>query len=151
MLFVTHLVAAVALGRRVVLSPAWLVVGAALPDVVDKPLAMAGVVDLYHTVGHSALLAVLAVPAAMAGRRGLAVAVGWASHLALDTFHVVVNGRPEDAVFLVWPLTAPATPLKLPPGQFFLYYLGSPSFFIEVGIWLAAGIPAVLAWRRSRG
>jgi len=150
MLFVTHLVAAVLLGRRWTLSPAWLVAGAALPDLVDKPLAMAGVVDLYHTVGHSALLVVLAVPIALVGRRGLAGAVGWASHLALDAFHVVINGRPGDAVFLVWPLATPATPLALPPGDFFLYYLWSPSFFVEVGIWAAAGVTAVCAWRRGR-
>lgn len=150
MLFATHLLAAVLLGRRLALLPAWLVAGAALPDVVDKPLAMAGVVDLYHTVGHSALLVVLAVPAAMAGRRGLAVAVGWASHLALDALHVGINGRPEDAIFLVWPLATPATPLKLPPGQFFVYYLWTPSFFVEVGIWVVAGVTAVLAWRRGR-
>jgi hypothetical protein len=148
MLFATHLLAAVLLGRRWGLSPAWLVAGAALPDVVDKPLAMTGVVDLYHTVGHSALLVVLAVPAAVAGRRGLAAAVGWGSHLALDAFHVVINGRPGDAVFLVWPLVTPATPLKLPPGQFFVYYLWTPSFFVEVGMWVVAGAMAVVAWRR---
>ena len=151
MLFATHLVAAVLLGRRWALSPAWLVAGAALPDVVDKPLTMAGLVDLYHTVGHSALLVVLAVPVALAGRRGLAVAVGWGSHLTLDAFHVAINGRPEDAVFLVWPLATPATPLKLPPGDFFVYYLWTPSFFVEVGIWVAAGGTAVYAWRRGRG
>jgi hypothetical protein len=150
MLFATHLLAAVLLGRRLALLPAWLVAGAALPDVVDKPLAMAGVVDLYHTAGHSALLVVLAVPAAMAWRRGLAVAVGWASHLALDALHVGINGRPEDAIFLVWPLATPATPLKLPPGQFFVYYLWTPSFVVEVGIWVVAGATAVLAWRRGR-
>jgi hypothetical protein len=152
MLFATHLVAAVLLGRRWALSPAWLVAGAALPDVVDKPLAMAGVVDLYHTVGHSALLVALAVPVAVAGRRGLAAAVGWGSHLALDAFHVVINGRPEDAVFLVWPLSTPATPLQIPPGDFFVYYLWTPSFFLEVGIWIVAGATAtaaVLAARRD--
>jgi hypothetical protein len=142
-LFATHLVAAWLLGRWWGLSPRWLVVGAALPDVVDKPLAMAGVVDLYHTVGHSGLVVVLAVPVAVAGRRGVALWIGWLSHLLLDAAHILVNGRPDDALFLGWPLTAPATPLGIPPGEFFLYYLWTPSFFLEVVLWLALGASLV--------
>lgn len=137
MLFPTHLVAAVLLGRGTRLPTAWLLVGAAIPDLVDKPLAMLGVVDLYHTVGHSALLAVLAVPVAYYSRDGFALAVGWGSHLLLDALHVVVNGRPTDALFLVWPLAVPPTPLALPPVAFVRYYLWSPVFFLEIGIWLA--------------
>ena len=137
MLFPTHLLAAAVLGRLSRLSPLWLVVGTALPDVVDKPLATVGVVDLYHAVGHSALLLVVAIPVALAGRTGLALAVGWALHLVLDAVHVVVNGRPGDAVFLVWPLAVPTDPLAIPPGSFFLYYVGSPSFYLEVVFWIA--------------
>jgi len=147
-LFPTHLVVAALLGRRLRLSTAWLLAGAALPDVVDKSLATLGVVDLFHTVGHSALLVVVAVPVAYAGRRGLAAAVGWGSHLALDAFHIVLNGRPTDALFLVWPLAVPPTPLALPPVAFVRYYLWSPSFFVEVGIW-AALVAAVLVGRRA--
>ena len=150
MLFPTHLLAAAVLGRVSRLSPLWLVVGAALPDVVDKPLATVGVVNLYHSVGHSALLLVVAVPVALAGRAGLALAVGWALHLLLDAVHVVLNGRPGDAVFLAWPLAVPADPLALPPGSFFVYYLGSPSFYLEAVFWtVVAG--ALLRGRWARG
>ena len=149
MLFPTHLLAAAVLGRVWRLSPLWLVVGTTLPDAVDKPLAMAGVTQLYHSVGHSALLLVVAVPVALAGRAGLALAVGWALHLLLDAVHVVVNGRPGDAVFLVWPLAVPTDPLALPPGSFFLYYLGSPSFYLEAAFWLA--VLAGLLRERVRG
>jgi len=76
MLFPTHLLAAALLGRASRLSALWLVVGTALPDAVDKPLAMAGVTSLFHSVGHSALLVVVAVPVALTGRTGLALAVG---------------------------------------------------------------------------
>lgn len=143
MLFPTHLLAAAVLGRVSRLSPLWLVVGTAVPDVVDKPLAMVGVTSLYHSVGHSALLVVVALPLALSGRNGLSAAVGWALHLFLDTVHVVVNGRPADAVFLLWPAVSPTDPLALPPGSFFTYYLWSPSFFLEVALWLAvAGLLA---------
>jgi hypothetical protein len=148
MLFATHLLAAAVLGRLSRLSPLWLVVGTALPDVIDKPLATVGVVDLYHSVGHSALLVVVAVPVALAGRAGLSLAVGWGLHLVLDALHIVVNGRPSDALFLGWPLAVPPDPLAIPPGSFFWYYLGSPSFYLEVVFWVAV-IGAVLReqWR----
>jgi len=146
MLFPTHLLAAALLGRASKLSSLWLVVGTAVPDVVDKPLGMVGVVDLYHTVGHSGLLVVLAVPLALSSRGGLAVTVGWALHLLLDVFHVVLNGRPADAVFLAWPVLLPTDPLALPPGAFLGHYLWTPSFFVEIAIWVVA----VVALTRSR-
>ncbi len=146
MLFPTHLLAGAVVGRVSRLSSLWLVAGAALPDVVDKPLAMLGVTTLYHSVGHSALLAVVAVPLALSGRAGLSIGAGWALHLLLDVVHVVVNGRPGDAVFLLWPVAVPTDPLAIPPGSFFLYYLWSPSFFLEVALWLAALALLVRPW-----
>jgi len=143
-LFATHLVIAWLLARARGLSVVAPVLGAALPDLVDKPLASAGVVDLFHTVGHTALLAPLFLLLALRGGRWLALAVGWVSHLAADALHIVVNGRPTDAFFLGWPLVEPPTPLAIPPGEFVWYYLWSRSFFIEVGIWLVA------AWVVSR-
>jgi len=147
MLFPTHLLAAALLGRLSRLSPLWLAVGAALPDVIDKPLGSLGVVELFHSVGHSALLAVVAVPLALSGRRGLAVAAGWALHLAMDALHVVVNGRPSDALFLGWPLVVPPDPPAIPPGEFLWYYLGTPSSYLEVGLWLAALVGLAARWR----
>jgi len=148
-LFPTHLVVAVLLGRRFRLPTAWLLAGAALPDVVDKSLAALGVVDLFHTVGHSALLLVVALPMAYAGRAGLALAAGWGSHLALDAVHIVLNGRPTDALFLIWPLAVPPTPLALPPIAFVRYYLWSPSFVLEIGIWLAFAGSLLVGRRRG--
>jgi len=150
MLFPTHLLAAAVLGRFSRLSPLWLVVGTALPDVIDKPLATVGIVDIYHTVGHSALLLAVAVPVALTGRSGLALAVGWGLHLVLDAAHVVLNGRPGDALFLGWPLTVPADPLAIPPGSFFWYYLGSPSFYVEAAFWLGVAGAVLVARRGDR-
>lgn len=147
MLFVTHLLVAGLLARRAGVPVAWAVVGAALPDLVDKPLAAVGVVDLFHSVGHSALLGVVILPAALLGRAGVAAAAGWVSHLLLDAGHVIINGRAGDALFLLWPLALPPDPLALPPGAFFVYYLWSPSFFVEVAVWAGAAVLAVRAWR----
>jgi hypothetical protein len=158
-LFPTHLLVAVGISRLAdhswvrrrlpsapTLSAGWLVAGAALPDIVDKPLGALGVVDTYHSVGHSVLLVPLAVAVAARYRRGLALAVGWGSHLALDAFHVVVNGRAGDALFLAWPVRTRSDPLALPPVEFARFYVGSPSFYVELGLWLAA----VLIVLRSR-
>jgi hypothetical protein len=145
-LFPTHLLAAAVLGRVRRLSPLWAVAGAALPDLVDKPLGMLGVTDLYHSVGHSLLLAPLVLLALRSGPAGTALALGWASHLALDALHVVVNGRPDDALFLLWPVVVPPSPPAIPPGAFFFHYLWSPSFVLEVGLWL--GVALVVFRRR---
>jgi hypothetical protein len=150
MLFPTHLAAAALLGRWSRLSVPWLVVGAALPDFVDKPLAVLGVVDLYHTVGHTALLAPLAASLALASPARRAVSVGWGSHLFLDAFHVVINGRPGDALFLGWPLVVPPDPLAIPPGEFLVYYLWSPSFVLECVFWALAGVVLLRAVRSDR-
>ena len=140
MLFPTHLLAAAIAGRESPLSTPWLVVGAAVPDVVDKPLGLLGVVDLYHTVGHSVLVLAVLAPAAMFNRTVRAVVVGWGVHLALDAVHVIVNGRPADVLSLAWPVTGSPDPLNIPPGSFAVYYAGSPSFFLELVLWLFAGL-----------
>ncbi|WP_049898204.1 hypothetical protein [Halococcus agarilyticus] len=147
MLFPTHLLVAAVVGHESRLSSVWLVVGAAIPDVVDKPLGLLGIADLYHSVGHTALGAPLFVLLALSSRAGLAVAVGWGSHLLLDALHVVLNGRPGDALFLGWPLTVPPDPLGIPPGEFLLFYLWTPSFLVESALWGALAL--VLVKRRS--
>lgn len=139
MLFPTHLVTAYALGRRWDLPPYWVVAGAALPDLLDKPMAIAGVTDLYHSVGHS-LLALAAFTVLVAVRReepAVSVWIGWASHLCLDAVHVILNGRPDDVRFLAWPVVVHTPAVDLPPVAFAVHYLGTPSFYVEVVLWIA--------------
>jgi hypothetical protein len=163
-LFPTHLAAGYVAGRWTRL-PAWpVVLGAALPDVLDKPLALLGITDLFHSVGHSALAVGVVGGLALVARltrerRGLgssgegadggsgadsrdagplaALWLGWAGHLALDAVHMVVNGRPADVQFLLWPAVRHVPAVNLPPGSFAAYYVGTPSFFLEGVVWAA--------------
>lgn len=136
MLFPTHLVAAYLCSLRWRLSPAWAVAGAALPDVTDKSVAIAGLYPLYHSLGHSLVaVAVLAVVVRADGRVALALWVGWTSHLLLDALHMVVNGRPADVQFLAWPLVEHTPAVSLPPVEFAVFYVGTPSFFLELLVW----------------
>lgn len=147
MLFPTHLVVAYVVGRRWELPAYWAVAGAALPDVVDKPLAMAGVTTLYHTVGHSLLALLVGAVALLVGRnrapaggaKWTALWIGWSSHLALDAAQMVVNGRPADVLFLAWPFVIHRPQISLGPVDFAVHYLWSPAFFLEVGLWIVAG------------
>lgn len=124
------------LGRYLEVPTAFVVLGAALPDLIDKPLAMVGVVDLYHTIGHSLLLLIIVGILAVRSRRWLAVWIGWTSHLFLDAFQMVINGRPEDAQFLLYPFVHHEPAVRLPPVEFAVEYVGSPAFVVEVVIWL---------------
>ena len=147
MLFATHLLIG-ALVARNRFPVAWVVAGAALPDLVDKPLAMAGVVPTYHSVVHSALFAGVLGAGWLAARRYEAAAVlaalpavgvGWATHLVADAAHITINGRPENTVFLLWPVVRSWNSIGAGPGSFALQYLWTPSFYVEVAIWLFAG------------
>jgi hypothetical protein len=129
----------------------WLLVGASVPDLVDKPLAMAGITELFHSVGHSALLLPLMAFVAATSRHGVVLTVGWVSHLILDAAHIVINGRPSDALFLAWPVVISPDPLALPPLAFVSYYLWSPSFFIEVLVWLAVAALVVRSLQDNTG
>lgn len=151
MLFPTHLVIAVGVGRSR-FSTAWVVAGAALPDLVDKPLAMLGAVPTYHSVAHSALVALgVAVPLLLVRRHGgptgvgrvAAVALGWGSHLLADAAHITINGRPENTVFLLWPVISEWDSIDAAPGTFAVQYVGTPSFYVELVIW--AGVVVLLA------
>lgn len=88
------------------------VFAALLPDLIDKPLASAGVVPVGRTIGHSLLLAVpLAIAVWLLARRadrellGVAFAIGYGSHLAADVPWHVIAGDYHELGFLLWPLT----------------------------------------------
>ncbi|SDX89044.1 hypothetical protein [Halopenitus persicus] len=139
MLFPTHVVAGYVVGYGRRLPPVPAAAGAALPDLIDKPLAMGGVVGIYQSVGHSALVLAALLPVVLCGRAWLAAWLGWASHLVLDAVHMAVNARPGDAVVLLWPVVVRESSLGLGPVPFFRHYLRTPGILLDVSIWIAFG------------
>ncbi len=141
MLFPTHLAGGYIAGRVASVRPSWAVLGAALPDLIDKPLGAVGIMPIYQTIGHSVLaLGTVGLAGAIRGggqpdRRLVAVLVGWGSHLLLDVIGMIANGQPENWVLVLWPIVGkPITP-ALGPIAFAVEYLGSPSFYLELLIW----------------
>ena len=96
---------------------------------------MIGLVDLYQTAGHSLLLLVVGFAVVFVRRAWTPVWIGWASHLLLDAVHMLLNGRPDDVLFLAWPAVEHTPAVDLPPIEFFVHYLGTPSFYAEFVVW----------------
>lgn len=138
MLFPTHLIVGYIFGEATERPSVWVILGTALPDLIDKPLAIVGITELFHTAGHSALALVALAVAIKLDPRGIALWVGWASHLSMDAAQMVLNGRPTDTRFLLWPFVRHVPVINLPPVEFFLTYLGSPAFYVEIGFWILA-------------
>jgi hypothetical protein len=88
-----------------------LLVGTQFPDLVDKPLALVGVLPSGRAAAHSVLfaavlLAVLRVVTRRYGRAHLTTAFGFGhvSHVVGDVCAVVAAGRVGDLTFLLWPV-----------------------------------------------
>lgn len=148
MLFPTHLVVACGLAKGR-FPTAWVVAGAVLPDLVDKPVATAGLVPTYHSIAHSALFGVVFLLPVLVGRvvdwtpdtgRLAAVAFGWGSHVAADAIHVTLNGRAGDTVFLLWPIVSDWDSFGLGPVPFVVQYVGTTAFYLELLVWLSVGL-----------
>ncbi|MEZ3144290.1 hydrolase [Halobaculum sp. MBLA0143] len=159
MLFATHLVLAAGLARGRY-PTVWVVAGAALPDLVDKPLGVAGLIPTYHSIAHSALFGVVFLCPVLLGRvidwtpdtgRLAAVAFGWGSHLAADALHITLNGRPANTVFLLWPIVDSWDSLDAGPGAFVVQYVGTTSFYLELLIWLSVGLLVAREGRSAVG
>ncbi|USZ73155.1 metal-dependent hydrolase [Natronosalvus halobius] len=131
------------------------VLTAGLADLLDKPLAAAGVVEVGRTVGHSLLFAVPVVAvawmlAARANRRdlGVAVVIGYGSHVLADLPWHVLSGDYAELGFLLWPVThMPAYTGVKPLGLGAVAGLEATTLWLEAVI-LVAGI--VLWWIDGR-
>lgn len=142
MLFPTHILVGYIFGEVTERPSVWVILGTGLPDVIDKPLAIAGVTELFHTAGHSALALVALAVAVRIDPRGVALWIGWASHISMDATQMILNGRPTDTQFLLWPVVKHVPVINLPPVEFFLRYLGTQAFYFEIGLWILAVVIA---------
>ncbi len=116
------------------------VFAAVLPDLIDQPLAIAGVTDVGRTMGHSLLFAIPLVFLVwfVTHRRehptlGVAFAIGYASHIAADIPWHVIAGDYHELGFLLWPVTDM-------PSYSGVKYLGTVSGFEVTTLWLEAVI-----------
>ncbi|RQG90124.1 metal-dependent hydrolase [Natrarchaeobius halalkaliphilus] len=132
------------------------IVAAALPDLVDKPLAAAGVVPVGRTVGHSLLVVVpvtLAVwlAADRYGRRtlGTAFAIGLLSHVVTDVPWHVLSGEFHELGFLLWPITEMPSYIGIKPlgtvpilgVEATTLWLEAVIFVVGVALWIRDGKP----------
>ncbi|WP_224449568.1 metal-dependent hydrolase [Haloprofundus salilacus] len=118
MWFPAHLAVGYLLGVRVRLSLGWCLLGAALPDLVDKSLGLTGIFPAYQTVSHSLFgLAVVgtvlySTPTEYRKTAGVAFGVGWLSHLGADLLQLTLDGRGAHAAgMLGWPVTHWSNPM----------------------------------------
>ncbi|MDJ1430732.1 metal-dependent hydrolase [Halostagnicola sp. A-GB9-2] len=137
------------------------VAGAALADLIDKPLVAADMVAVGRTIGHSLLFAVplIIVVWALARRSnrnvlGVAFAIGYLSHIATDIPWHLVSGDYHELGFLLWPITdmPPYTGTK-PLGTVVgvdvtTLWLEAVIFVFGIGLWWYDGRPGVEAIRR---
>jgi hypothetical protein len=148
-------------GRRTILAVPALAVafGSQFPDLVDKPLAWTfAVLPTGRTLGHSLpfLLVVFAVLWVVAARHDatravVAFAIGSLAHLAGDALYPVLDGNPEHARFVLWPLFPPLeySVEQSFAAHFALVELGPHLLFecvlfaLAVVVWRADGYPGL--------
>jgi hypothetical protein len=118
-------------------AAAVLLVGAFLPDLVDKPLGALGLVPSFHTVGHSVFVLAAVGAVCIATGRGRPLALGWLSHLFGDLPLAI----PRYLDHYVWPALAPPAPPAEPVRGYVVGYATSPAFAAEL---LLAGLAFVL-------
>ena len=149
MLFPTHVIVAYLVARRLGCSLPWTVLGAVLPDLIDKPLGRVGETDRYHSIAHSLLSVAIAAPWTRRGRALRSLWLGWATHVGADAAGMAANGRRPDIAFLLWPIARERPYAEMPddlvlPGT--ASYFASRSFALELALW---GLALVSATDRS--
>ncbi|WP_306057667.1 metal-dependent hydrolase [Natronococcus wangiae] len=138
------------------------IVGAALPDLLDKPLWLSGVLDVGRTIGHSLLFAIPVIAAVWLVARardrralGVAFAVGYLSHLATDVPWHLLSGDLDELGFLLWPLTpmpeyTGTKPLGTVVGlEVTTLWLEAVVLVAGVALWWSDGRPGFEPTRRS--
>lgn len=148
----------------------WVVAGSLVPDLIDKPLGAVTPVTL-QSVAHSGLGAVVVAALVVGWRLPRGFLLGWLGHLAADVVQLTANSRGGYAAqMLAWPAIRPppfvladspatrlrvfeplaaalaGTELPILQAGYLAYYVETPGFLLEIGVWAVAG--GVVVWRR---
>ena len=112
LMFPTHLATGYLLSVYGKLPIAYVVLGSALPDLVDRPLYWLGLTPYTHAVTHSIAVAVPACLVAIAvfGHRGAALAVGWLVHVGTDFLNVLLTQGLSQTPYFVLYAAPPSDP-----------------------------------------
>lgn len=142
------------------------VIGATVPDLLDRPLSLAGITPVGRTIGHSLLFGVPLVAVVWAvgrqrnrNRLGVAFAIGYGSHLAADVPWHVLAGRYDELGFLGWPITrmpdyTGTKPLGTVPGlglEATTLWLEAVILVAGIGLWWIYDRPGIETIRRVFG
>ncbi len=122
-------------------------VGAVVPDLVDKTAWRLGLAETGHTLAHSVVtltLVVVVVTAVDTARPLRPVLPGYAAHIVAD----IGVAYPRFVVNYAWPLLAQRPTPDVSPVGYWLRYAASAPGVAEMGI-IAVG--AVVIARRGRG
>ena len=136
MLFPTHLIIAIPLCLYFNLPIIPVVIGCALPDLIDKTLPRIGIIDKYHSFAHSGFTTFGILITGIIDPYILLILAGYISHILLDVIHILLNKRYNHIYFLLWPLNFDPDPLNKPAFEFFEHYRGSKSYYFEYIIWI---------------
>ena len=140
MLFATHLIGGYVFAKLFNQPSIPVIAGAALPDLVDKPLGILGIAPYYHTVAHSILTVIVFSIIAIKFRRLVPVIIGWISHIFMDALHILINRGVEATTFIFYPVMFPDKP-QITDGSvnfvvdFWSNYLWTIGFYTEFIFW----------------
>lgn len=150
MLFGTHLIGGYIAARASKMSLALVILGAALPDVIDKPLGILEIAPHYHSIGHSLFTILLLLLVAVKFRYILPVIIGWSVHIFQDALHIFINRGIEKTTFVFYPVMFPDKP-EITDGSvgfianFWSNYLWTTGFYVEFIFW---GVGLYLMYRQ---
>lgn len=141
MLLGTHLIGGYIVSEKMSYPQLYVILGAILPDIVDKPLGIMELTSHYHSFGHSIIFASMVLILSIKySPHILALTIGWITHVFMDAFHIFINRGIERTTFMFYPFMFPDKP-EIQNGtvkfasNFWSNYIGTTSFYLEFVIW----------------
>lgn len=152
MLFGTHLIGGYIAARVSKMPVALVILGAALPDIIDKPLGILEIAPHYHSIGHSVFTVMILLLVGFKFRDFLPVVIGWSVHIFQDALHIFINRGIEKTTFVFYPAMFPDKP-EITDGSvgfisnFWSNYFWTTGFYVDFIFW---GIGLYLMYSQRR-